>query len=185
MPQLSAWIRDDLAEVTTILAQLDDASADTMVATLLQAPRVFVVALGRSGFILRMFAMRLMQIGLIAHVVGDATTPAIAPGDLLVALSGSGRTETVLMLARKAKQLGAQVLAITSDAATPLAALADVTLIVPAAAIKTDITAPTRLPLANALEQAMAITLDCIGAMVAERCGQDNPALLRRHANLE
>lgn len=185
MPQLSDWIRHDLAEVTTILAQLDDASADAAITTILQAPRSFVVALGRSGFILRMFAMRLMQIGLTAHVVGDATTPAIAPADLLIALSGSGRTETVLMLARKAQQIGGQVLAITSDATTPLAALADVTLIVPAVAVKTDIAAPTRLPLANALEQAMAITLDCIGAMLAERCGQDNVALMQRHANLE
>jgi D-arabinose 5-phosphate isomerase GutQ len=77
------------------------------------------------------------------------------------------------------------VLAITASAATPLAALADEIVILPAGSVKTDLATPTRLPLANALEQAMAIFLDCAGAMVAERCGQDNEAMMRRHANLE
>ncbi|MFN3979982.1 MAG: 6-phospho-3-hexuloisomerase [Caldilinea sp.] len=183
--RLSEWIHDDLDEVQAILALVSDESAEAMVRAILAAQRVYVLGLGRSGLILRMFAMRLMQIGLNAYVVGDATTPAIEPGDLLIALSGSGRTETVVAMARKAKGYGAQVLAITSGPATPLAELADMTLIVPAKSVKTDVAAPTRLPLANALEQAMTLVLDCIGAMLAERRGQDNAAMMRRHANLE
>ncbi len=183
--ELSEWIRHDLDEVGAILAGVNDETAQEMVAAILAAPRIYGVGLGRSGLILRMFAMRLMQIGLSAHVVGDATTPAIGTGDLLIALSGSGRTETIVTLARKAKSHGAQVLAMTSSRATPLAEVADLTVIVPAGSVKADVTTPTRLPLANALEQAMAIYLDCIGAMLAERCGQDNVAMMRRHANLE
>lgn len=183
--RLSEWVHHDLAEVATILAQIDDDSAGAMMSAILEARRVFVVALGRSGLIVRMFAMRLMQIGLEAHVVGDSTTPAIAAGDLLIALSGSGRTETVVALARKARGFGAQVLAITSSAKTPLAELANVVVVVPSGSVKSDPSTPTRLPLANALEQAMAISLDCIGAMLAERRGQNNAAMMRRHANLE
>ncbi|MBK8048760.1 MAG: hypothetical protein IPK16_17535 [Anaerolineales bacterium] len=55
----------------------------------------------------------------------------------------------------------------------------------PSASVKTDPTNPTRLPLANAVEQATAIYLDCIGAMLAEQRRQDNTAMMRRHANLE
>ena len=183
--RLAQWIRQDLDEVNAILANITDDSADTLVAAILTARRIYVLGLGRSGLLLRMFAIRLMQIGLEAHVTGDATTPAIAPGDLLIALSGSGRTETVVNLARKAKGFGASVLAITSSAGTPLAALADVVVIVPSGSVKTDVTTPTRLPLANALEQAMAICLDCVGAMLAEQLGQDNAAMMARHANLE
>lgn len=182
---LSEWICHDMEEVTAILDRVDDAGADAMVEAILGAERVFVVALGRSGMLARMFAMRLMQIGLAAHVVGDVTTPAIEAGDLLVAISGSGRTETVVAMARKAKDFGAAVLAITSNAATPLAELAGVTVILPAGSVKSDVSTPTRLPLANALEQAMTIYLDCVGAMLAERRGQDNAAMMRRHANLE
>ncbi len=183
--RLSEWIQLDLAEVNAILAQVSDGESAALVQAILDARRVYVMGLGRSGFLLRMFAMRLMQIGLQAHVVGDATTPAIETGDLLIALSGSGRTESVLLMARKAKYYGARVLAITSGAATPLAEMADLVVIVPSGSIKTDITTPTRLPLANALEQAMAIYLDCIGAMLAEQRGENNVAMLRRHANLE
>jgi hypothetical protein len=57
--------------------------------------------------------------------------------------------------------------------------------VVPAGSVKTDVTTPTRLPLANALEQAMAVVLDCVGAMLAEQLAQNNVALLQRHANLE
>ena len=96
----------------------------------------------------------------------------VAAGDLLVALSGSGRTETVVNLARRASNLGAPVLAITASPTTPLAELADVVMVVPAGSVKADLATPTCLPLANVLEQAMAdITLDCVGAMLAEPCG--------------
>ncbi len=183
--RLSEWIQLDLAEVNAILAQLREAEAAALTQAILDAHRVYVMGLGRSGFLLRMFALRLMQLGLAAHVVGDATTPPIASGDLLIALSGSGRTESVLLMARKAKYFGARVLAITSHPATPLAEMADLAVIVPSGSVKTDVTTPTRLPLANALEQAMAIYLDCIGAMLAEQRGENNAALLRRHANLE
>lgn len=183
--RLSEWIRCDLDEVIDILAGVSDERAEEMATAILEARRVYVLGLGRSGLMLRMFAMRLMQIGLHAHVVGDATTPAIETSDLLIALSGSGRTEAVVAMTRKAKGYGARVLAITSSRATPLAELADMTVIVPAGSVKTDVATPTRLPLANALEQAMAIYLDCVGAMLAERCGQDNAAMMRRHANLE
>lgn len=182
---LSEWIRHDLDEVVAILAGVTDESAEQMVVAILAAQHVYVVGLGRSGLILRMFAMRLMQIGLSAYVVGEATTPAIGAGDLLIALSGSGRTETVVTLARKAKRCGAQLLAMTSSQATPLAELADMVVILPAGSVKCDVSTPTHLPLANALEQAMAIYLDCIGAMLAEQRGQDNAAMMRRHANLE
>lgn len=183
--QLAEWIDQDLAEVRAILDRMTDADADALVAAILSARRVYVLGLGRSGFLLRMFAMRLMQIGLEAHVVFDPTTPAIAPGDLLIALSGSGRTETVVNLAAKARGYGARVLAITSSPAAPLAELADVVVPAPAASVKTDPGSATRLPLANALEQAMAIYLDCIGGMLAEQQGEDNFAMMRRHANLE
>lgn len=48
--------------------------------------------------IMRTFAMRLMQIGFRSYVVFDTNTPAIEAGDLLIAGSGSGTTETVCVI---------------------------------------------------------------------------------------
>jgi 6-phospho-3-hexuloisomerase len=173
--KLAEWVRCDLDEVTAILAGVRDESADALVAAVLAARRIFVLGVGRSGLLARMFAMRLMQLGLQAYVVGDVTTPPIAASDLLVVLS----------LAGQAKAYGAQLLAVTAEPTSPLASLADLAVVVPAGSVKTDVTTPTRLPLANALEQAMAVVLDCVGAMLAEQLAQDNVALLQRHANLE
>lgn len=132
-------------EVTAILAQTTDESAERLVTAVVAAPRLFVMALGRSGLILRMFAMRLMQIGLAVHVVGDVTTPAIAPGDLLIVLSGSGLDRDGGDPGTQGLgSLGARVLAITSGAATPLPALADEVIVLPAGSVKHDSATPTR-----------------------------------------
>ena len=39
--------------------------------------RIFVYGTGRSGLMLKALAMRLMQIGLDAYVVGETTTPSV------------------------------------------------------------------------------------------------------------
>ena len=56
------------------------------------ARTVFVAGSGRSGLAMRSFAMRLIHLGLSAHVVGETTTPRITDRDLLLIGSGSGST---------------------------------------------------------------------------------------------
>ena len=51
---------------------------------LLQAKRVYIAGMGRSGLIAGCFAMRLAQLGLQAMLVGETTVTAIQPGDLLL-----------------------------------------------------------------------------------------------------
>lgn len=74
-----------------------------LAAQLRAAPRVFVAGAGRSGLALRMAAMRLMHLGLAVHVAGDATTPAISEGDLLLVASGSGTTAGVVQSVNTAR----------------------------------------------------------------------------------
>jgi hypothetical protein len=57
---------------------------------ILAANRVFVVGAGRTGLALKMAAMRLMHLGLVVHVAGEVTSPAIGRCDLLLVASGSG-----------------------------------------------------------------------------------------------
>ena len=77
------------------------------------ARRVFVAGAGRSGLVVRAFAMRLMHLGLQVYVVGDVTTPAFAAGDLLVIGSGSGETDSLCAVPRKAKALGGVLAVVT------------------------------------------------------------------------
>lgn len=71
--------------------------------------RIFVVGAGRSGLVGRFFAMRLMHIGKTVYIAGDTITPSIMAGDLLIAISGSGKTPTVNDVARNARKARAVV----------------------------------------------------------------------------
>lgn len=55
--------------------------------------------------------MRLMHLGLTVHIVGETTTPAIGPGDVLLVASGSGTTGGIIRGADSALGAGATVVA--------------------------------------------------------------------------
>ena len=82
--------------------------------------RIFVYGTGRSGLMLKALAMRLMQIGLDAYVVGETTTPSVEKGDLLIVASASGETGSVCMTAQSAKNQGADLVVISSAAESTL-----------------------------------------------------------------
>eukprot|EP01043_Picozoa_sp_COSAG02_P070334 COSAG02_NODE_12411_length_1550_cov_1.537560_2_plen_176_part_00 len=116
---------------STILATiLDELSASTsavnstqvanLVSQLLDADRIFVCGMGRSGFAMRGIAMRLAHLGLSAHFVGEVCTPPIGPRDVLLLGSGSGGTASLVNHAQTAAKIGATVCLLTVDADSPL-----------------------------------------------------------------
>ena len=54
--------------------------------------KIFVYGAGRSGFVGRCFAQRLMHLGIKSCFVSDAVTYQYTKNDLLVLISGSGET---------------------------------------------------------------------------------------------
>ncbi|QKS18058.1 SIS domain-containing protein, partial [Curtobacterium sp. Csp2] len=149
------------------------------------ADRVFVHGAGRSGLALRMTAMRLMHLGLRVHVVGAVTTPAIGRGDVLLVASGSGTTGGIVQAARTAADVGARVLAVSTTDDSPLAAVADATLVLPAAT-KTDRSGTASAQYAGSLfEQGVALLGDALFHALWQRSGRSADELWPRHANLE
>lgn len=149
------------------------------------ADRVFVHGAGRSGLALRMTAMRLMHLGLDVHVVGEVTTPAIRPGDVLLVASGSGTTSGIVAAGEKAVEVGASVIAVSTTADSPLAELAAVTLVLPAAT-KTDRSGAASAQYAGGLfEQGVALLGDALFHTLWVRGGQSADDLWPRHANIE
>jgi len=161
-------------------AALDDAAA-----ALRGARRVFVLGAGRSGLALKMTAMRLMHLGLEVHVVGDVTTPAIAAGDALLVASGSGTTAGILRSANTAAEVGAQIVCLTTDGSSPLAELAAVTVVVPAAQ-KQDHGGTRSAQYSGGLfEQSVVFVGDAIFHSLWLASGATADELWPRHANLE
>ena len=174
-----------LNELTDTLAQVSEAQANAAIDAILTAPRIFVTGAGRSGLALKMAAMRLMHLGLTVHVVGEITTPAIATGDLLIAASGSGTTTGIVLAAVTANKAGANALAITTAPESPLATIARIVLVIPAAT-KQDNSATKSQQYAGALfEQSVLLLTDALFQSMWHLRGETAAQLWKRHANLE
>jgi 6-phospho-3-hexuloisomerase len=152
---------------------------------ILAANRLFVMGAGRSGLALKMAAMRLMHLGLVVHVAGEVTTPAIGLGDLLLVASGSGATAGPVHAAEVAVRAGAQVLALTATPASKLATLAQGVIVIPAAA-KQDHGGMRSEQYAGALfEQSTLLVMDAMFQAMWREGGASAEELWKRHANLE
>lgn len=173
------------AELARALRSVDPAALDALSAALGRAPRVFVAGKGRSGLMMRAFAMRLVHLGLAAHVVDDVTTPALLANDLLVIGSGSGTTATLVRYAERARALGAGLALVTAAPQSPIGALADHVLVLAAATPRVAGSAPSIQPMANLFEQSLLLVLDIVVMRMAQARGVTTAEMMTRHANLE
>ena len=171
------------AEIAAAAGAIDAAAVEQAIAAVTAAPRVFVHGEGRSGLALRMGAMRLVHLGKMVHIVGDATTPAIGRGDLLVAASASGETAITVLVAEQARSAGASLLAVTATAGGSLATLADLALILPTPSKAGSAGGSSAQPGGSLFEQCLLILLDSLFLQMAGDSAAEHIA--RRHANLE
>ncbi len=141
--------------------------------------RVFVYGAGRSGLMLRAFAMRLAQMGRTAYVVGETTTPAIGEGDLLLLASASGTTHSVCHDAGAARQAGADLFVITATPGSPLTDIRPADILLRTGS--KDHPGGSSQIMGSLFEQALLLFLDLVAAQIPA----DRAAMRRRHANLE
>jgi 6-phospho-3-hexuloisomerase len=120
-------------------------------------------------------------------VVGETTTPAIEKGDILVVGSGSGETQSLLSMARKAKALNANIALVTTQPRSSIGKVADLNVQIRAAALKSSLTAATSSvqPRGSLFEQTMFLLFESIVLRIAELKGLDTEQMLSKHANLE
>jgi len=176
-----------LVEIERTLARVDPEAVERLVRFLLNAKTVFIAGAGRSGLMIRSFAMRLAHLGRSVQVVGDVTTRGIGPGDVLLVASGSGETRGILAMAQSAVENGGKVGVITIFPESSLAQLADCALVIPAPTPKSRRENPETSvqPMGSLFEQSLLITLDVMAMLLMEQLGQRTEQMFRLHANLE
>ncbi len=188
-PQNSDCCRSILDEMVAVTARIDPSRIDRVVDEILSARRIFVAGTGRSMLMMRALAMRLMQLSLIAFVVGETVTPSIGPDDLLIIGSGSGETATIRVMAQKAKESGARVTLLTIFPKSSIGRLADVIMTIPAATKKSEKSGDTASiqPGASLFEQCLLVIVDALILKIIERNDllDFNAVLMQNHANLE
>ena len=83
----------------------DETNDAPIIESIMHSGKIFIAGAGRTGYIMRCFAMRLIHLGFCAYVIGDTEMIAAKAGDLLLIGSGSGETKTLRVYMEKAKQL--------------------------------------------------------------------------------
>ncbi len=174
-------------ELRTVLSEIDDAQVRALTDRILGARAVFLTGAGRSLLMAKCCAMRLMQLGLTAYVPGEVVTPAVRPGDLLVVVSGSGETDSVVLMAKKAKKAGADVALITMVPDSTLGRLADSVLLIRGKSSKVASGRPSIQIGGGLFELSALLVLETVALMAAEGLHLDDPdkILMQNHANLE
>lgn len=174
-------------ELSENSSQIDGQQLEEAVQMILDANRVFIAGSGRSGFVGRAFANRLMHMGLTMYFTGETTTPSIREGDLLFVLSGSGSTASHVSNTNVAKKVGAKVLTITIFPENTIGSLADQCVVLPGYTYKSDSTdqIETKQLAGSMFEQLSWITCDAIAMELKERLNQTQDQMQYRHANME
>jgi 6-phospho-3-hexuloisomerase len=139
--------------------------------------------------------MRLLHLGYNAYVLGETIVPAIREGDIVIAISGSGKTKLIVTAAEAAKEAKARLIAVTSYPDSPLGRLADLVIEVPGRtkySSETDYFARQILgmteplaPLGTLFEDTAMIVLDGIVAELMIRLKKTEEDLRLVHANIE
>ncbi len=170
----------------TVLSVSDESAAD-VVQAILRAKRIFVAGAGRSGFMIKAFAMRLMHLGFEVHVVGEATTPNLTADDLVIIASGSGATGSLVNMAQKAKKIGAPLALVTIDRDSPIGNVTDILLSIaaPSPKIQKETGFTSIQPMGSLFEQSLLLVLDTLILMLMASQNKTSDVMFTRHANLE
>jgi arabinose-5-phosphate isomerase len=188
--QLTAWGRAVIAQegeaLLRLSAAVDDAFVETvraLDAALRRGGRILVSGMGKSGLAGRKFAATLCSTGAPAVFIhpeeaAHGDLGLVAQGDVLVAISRSGDVGSLGAVIAAAERLGVPVIGWTAVEASPLARLADRTVILEVGpeADPDDLIPSTSSTATIAFGDAVAITLFRARGLRAEDFARLHPA---------
>lgn len=180
------YLQEVLKELDRASKLVSDHDLEELVTSIVSAKKVLVAGAGRSGFMLKSFAMRMMHMGIDAYVVGETVTANFEKEDLLIIGTGSGETKGLVSIAEKAKKIGGKVIAVTIFPESTVGNLADYAVKLPGSPKdKTDSDFSTIQPMGSLFEQLLLLVLDSVILKFMEKKGLDSNTMYGKHANLE
>ncbi|MFC0212662.1 6-phospho-3-hexuloisomerase [Paenibacillus chartarius] len=183
---MKKYVEQIVRELAHAAAMMSGDHDDRLGEAISRAGRIFVAGAGRSGLMMKAFAMRLMHLGYSAHVVGESVTPGIAEGDLLIIGSGSGETRSLIGMLEKAKTYRATIAVVTTQPSSSISLRSDIVIVLPGAtkdhSSGLELTAQ---PMGSLFEQTLLLYLDAAILHLMELQGQNSGKMYGRHANLE
>ncbi len=146
---------------------------------------VFTYGAGRSGFVGRCFAQRLMHLGINSCFVSDAVTYQYTNKNLVVIISGSGETTSPVAIAQKAKRIGGKIAVFTGNLDSTIGKLADCKIKIEGKSKDVAISQKTLAPYTTLFDVSTLSVLDSIGGTLMEILGVSETDIDKRHATIE
>lgn len=172
-------------EIDRVVGDIDKKQTEKFINKILKSKRIFLTGGGRSGLVAEAFAMRLVQLGFESYIIGETTAPSITKKDLVIAISGSGKTKmtlTVVNSVRKSYGNNVKICTITADNNSPIAKKSDLTVVVNA---KTKSNKMKSLePMGSLFEQSTFIYLDSVVIVLMKRLGKTQGYMKKRHSKI-
>jgi len=165
--------------VTAALDRIDEAAIAQAVDILNKAPQTFVYGAGRSGIIGRAFAMRLVQAGLRAYVIGESVTPIVHRGDAVFILSAQGESASSNQTGNIVRREGAELIVVTSRGNSKLAHTATHLLVLE---FPDEPERAHLAPLGTLFEAASLRLTDALIVELMRARGETEDTMRRRHA---
>lgn len=184
MPAYRELAEKVIEENRRVLLDVDEKEVDKLLEAIAQAKCIQVFGMGRMKCAARAFVMRLMHMGLDAHVVYDTTCPNIGPGDLLIVNAACTTIGyTVMQFARK---LGAKVVAITANPRSKAAKLCDFTVSLRGQVHGgRDYEIASVQPMAALFEQSIFLFEDIVIQLLMKKLNITAEQMAKRHTNLD
>lgn len=158
------------------LNELDEKQVEEVSRVILSGNNIFVYGVGRSGIVGRMFAMRLVQLGMKAYIIGETITPVVTKDDVVVIISGTGETQGAILVAQICRRVKARIVSVTSTKNSSIYRVGDYSIV-----LKTGKSSDLA-PLGTLFESSCHVLFDCMIAKMMEMKGEREEDLRKRHA---
>jgi 6-phospho-3-hexuloisomerase len=158
------------------LKEIDEEYVQKLCNVILSSGNIFVYGVGRSGIVGRMFAMRLVQLGLKTFFVGETITPVVTNKDVVILISGTGETQGAILVAQICRRVNAKVISVTSSTDNSIYKMSDYGIV-----LRTN--DPSDLaPLGTLFEISALVFLDATVALMMKMKGETEEDIRKRHA---
>jgi 6-phospho-3-hexuloisomerase len=163
-------VKQILKEINQVFKTADKYQWLAFMNEIIRADNIVVVGAGRMGLTCKGFSMRLNHLGLNASFLGDSN---VSKADLMIIASGSGETQTIYDLAKKAKKL----CLITTNPNSRIGKLAKVI-------VELNVE-DSKQPMKTLMEQSTQIFFDAMVLELMDLLSETNDSMSERHTDLE
>jgi 6-phospho 3-hexuloisomerase len=147
--------------------------------------RIFVYGAGRSGFIGRSFAQRLIYLGIKSCFISEVITHQYTNKDLLILISGSGEITSIIAIAEKAKEIGGKIISLSNNLKSKISKLSDNVINIKGKSKEVALIQYSLAPFTSLFDISAFAVLDSIGSILMKKLHVTEEDIKNRHASIE